>query len=43
MLCVTALAETVGQARDMALKAGDSINFSCKQFRTDIGNRAIKR
>jgi phosphoribosylamine--glycine ligase len=43
VLCVTALAETVGQARDMALKAGESINFSGKQFRTDIGNRAIKR
>ena len=43
VLCVTALAETVGQARDMALKAGESINFTGKQFRTDIGNRAIKR
>jgi len=43
VLCVTALGETVAQARDMALKAGESISFTGKQFRTDIGNRAIKR
>ncbi len=43
VLCVTAMGETVSQARDIALKAGENVTFSGKQFRTDIGNRAIKR
>ena len=42
VLCVTALGENVNQARELALSVSEKISFHGKQYRTDIGNRAIK-
>jgi len=43
VLCVTALGENAGQARELALSVSEKISFAGKQYRTDIGNRAIKK
>ncbi|MDA0237327.1 MAG: phosphoribosylamine--glycine ligase [Proteobacteria bacterium] len=42
VLCVTAFGENVAQARGLALRVSEKISFAGKQYRTDIGNRAIK-
>jgi phosphoribosylamine---glycine ligase len=41
VLCVTALADTVAQARDHAYAALDGIHFDGMQCRRDIGYRAL--
>jgi phosphoribosylamine--glycine ligase len=41
VLCVTALADTVAQARDRAYAALDGIHFAGMQCRRDIGYRAL--
>ena len=41
VLCVTALGDTVAQARDMAYNAIDGIHFDGMQYRRDIGHRAL--
>lgn len=41
VLCVTALGDTVSQARDKAYRAIDSIRFDGMQYRRDIGYRAL--
>ncbi|WP_343628200.1 phosphoribosylamine--glycine ligase [Roseateles sp.] len=43
VLCVTALGESVRHAQQHAYQALTSIQFDGKQFRQDIGYRAIKR
>ena len=43
VLCVTALGEAVRHAQQHAYQALTSIQFDGKQFRQDIGHRAIKR
>ncbi len=43
VLCVTALGESVRTAQQHAYEAIKSIEFAGKQFRTDIGHRAVKR
>ena len=43
VLCVTALADSVRQARTHAYAAVEGIRFSGMQYRTDIGARAITR
>ncbi len=41
VLCVTALADTLRQARSAVYEATDGIRFAGRQFRTDIGWRAL--
>jgi len=41
VLCVTALGETVRQARRTAYEAVAGIHFDGMQYRKDIGNRAL--
>ncbi|MCU0761597.1 MAG: phosphoribosylamine--glycine ligase [Hydrogenophaga sp.] len=41
VLCVTALGDSVAQARDKAYAAIDSIRFGGMQYRKDIGHRAL--
>jgi phosphoribosylamine--glycine ligase len=41
VLCVTALADTVAQARAGAYAALDGIRFDGMQYRRDIGYRAL--
>ena len=41
VLCVTALGENVKQARDNAHEVCEAITFEGKQYRTDIGTKAI--
>jgi phosphoribosylamine--glycine ligase len=43
VLCVTALADNIKTAQQKALQAAVSINFDGKQYRKDIGWRAIER
>ena len=43
VLCVTALGEAVRHAQQRAYQAAQSIQFDGKQYRQDIGYRAIKR
>lgn len=43
VLCITALADTIKNAQKLALKACQSIEFDGKQYRDDIGFRAIDR
>ena len=43
VLCVTALGDTVGQARDLAYQGVDLISWDNVTFRRDIGWRAIER
>ena len=43
VLCVTALGEAVRHAQQRAYEAATSIQFDGKQYRHDIGHRAIKR
>ena len=42
VLCVTALGSTLLEARQLAYKVAKGICFDGKQFRTDIGHRALK-
>ena len=37
MISITALGDTMAQARERAYAAADKIVFTGKQFRTDIG------
>lgn len=41
VLCVTALGESIRRAQDKAYAAAAQIQFDGKQFRSDIGWRAI--
>ncbi|WP_416761585.1 phosphoribosylamine--glycine ligase [Roseateles sp. So40a] len=43
VLCVTALGEAVRHAQQLAYTTAQSIQFDGKQYRQDIGYRAIKR
>lgn len=43
VLCVTALGEAVRHAQQRAYQAAQSIQFDGKQYRQDIGHRAVKR
>ena len=43
VLCVTALGESVRQAQQLAYQTLMPIEFDGKQFRQDIGHRAVKR
>lgn len=43
VLCVTALADTIKDAQTKALQGCDAIDFDGKQYRRDIGWRAIDR
>ncbi len=43
VLCVTALGESVKTAQQQAYEALASIQFAGKQYRQDIGHRAVKR
>jgi len=43
VLCVTALGESVRQAQQLAYETLTPIQFEGKQFRQDIGHRAVKR
>jgi phosphoribosylamine--glycine ligase len=43
VLCVTALGENIQAAQKSALEIAEKIKFDGKQFRKDIGYRAIKR
>jgi len=43
VLCVTALGETVAEARERALQAASSIHFDEVFLRRDIGHRALSR
>ena len=43
VLCVTALGESVKTAQQHAYEALSSIQFAGKQYRQDIGHRAVKR
>lgn len=43
VLCVTALGETVADAQAKALKLCEQVQFAGKQYRRDIGYRAIAR
>lgn len=43
VLCVTALADDIAHAQKMALAACQRIDFAGKQYRHDIGWRALKR
>ena len=41
VLCVTALGNTVADAREKAYAAVDGIRFDGMQYRKDIGHRAL--
>ncbi|MCH7342392.1 phosphoribosylamine--glycine ligase [Pelomonas sp. CA6] len=43
VLCVTALGESVRQAQQLAYQTLTGIQFDGKQYRQDIGHRAVKR
>jgi phosphoribosylamine--glycine ligase len=43
VLCVTALGENVRAARRRAYDAVEQVRFAGRQFRTDIGQRALQR
>ena len=43
VLCVTALADTIKQAQELALKGCEAVQFDGMQYRRDIGWRAIDR
>lgn len=43
ILGVTAMADTIQEARDRAYQAVDKIHFECMHYRTDIGWRALGR
>ncbi len=43
MLCVTALGESVRKAQQLAYDTLVPIQFEGKQYRRDIGHRAVKR
>ncbi|MBV8035866.1 phosphoribosylamine--glycine ligase [Roseateles sp.] len=43
VLCVTALGESVRTAAQQAYDAASTIQFAGRQYRSDIGHRAIKR
>ena len=43
VLCVTALGEAVRHSQQLAYQTAQSIQFDGKQYRQDIGHRAIKR
>ena len=43
VLCVTALGDSVKMARTRAYEAVDQIRFAGRQYRKDIGHRALKR
>ena len=43
VLCVTALGDSVRMARERAYDTVDQVRFDGRQFRTDIGWRALKR
>ncbi len=43
VLCVTALGDSIKMARMRAYQVAESINFSGKQMRRDIGHRAIDK
>jgi phosphoribosylamine--glycine ligase len=43
VLCVTALGESVRQAQQLAYETLVGIQFEGKQYRQDIGHRAVKR
>ncbi|MGO3743742.1 phosphoribosylamine--glycine ligase [Kerstersia sp.] len=43
VLCVTALGESLRIARDLAYDTVESVHFDGRQYRTDIGWRALKR
>ncbi|MGQ0708578.1 MAG: phosphoribosylamine--glycine ligase [Rhodoferax sp.] len=42
VMCVTTLADTVRQAQHRAYEVAQAVQFDGKQFRTDIGYRALK-
>ena len=42
VMCVTTLADSVRQAQQRAYEVAQAVQFAGKQFRTDIGYRAIK-
>ncbi|MDT8991546.1 phosphoribosylamine--glycine ligase [Curvibacter sp. APW13] len=42
VMCVTTLADSVRQAQQRAYEVAQTVQFAGKQFRTDIGYRAIK-
>jgi phosphoribosylamine--glycine ligase len=42
VLCVTVLADNVRQAQQRAYEVASAIYFDGKQYRTDIGHRAVK-
>jgi phosphoribosylamine--glycine ligase len=41
-MCVTTLADSVRQAQQRAYEVAQAVQFDGKQFRTDIGYRALK-
>ena len=43
VLCVTALGDNVKTAQKLAYATADKIEFAGKQYRRDIGYRAIRR
>lgn len=43
VLCVTALGDSVKMARDRVYEAIDGIHFDGRQYRSDIGWRALNR
>ncbi|MCB1960396.1 MAG: phosphoribosylamine--glycine ligase, partial [Rhodocyclaceae bacterium] len=43
VLCVTALSDNVRTAQTRAYDIADRIQFAGKQYRRDIGHRAVKR
>ena len=43
VLCVTALGESVRKAQQLAYESLVNIQFEGKQYRQDIGHRAVKR
>jgi phosphoribosylamine--glycine ligase len=43
VLCVTALGQNVRVARERAYQAVSEVRFAGRQFRTDIGHRALAR
>ncbi len=42
VMCVTTLADSVRQAQQRAYEVAQAVQFDGKQFRTDIGHRALK-
>ena len=43
VLCVTALGESARTAAQRAYEAASGVQFAGRQYRSDIGHRAIKR